>query len=95
METKPTITLYDALQQMRSISDEGGVFSLSHRKYDRRRGTGGDLVEIKGARMRPQAKDEQISEASHKLFYTDTSTGEARVCWHCLIMEFNGKRVTI
>lgn len=95
MSNKTTITLYDALQEMRAISEEGGTFSLRHRKYDRQRNIGGDLAIIPAARMRPQAKDEQIRDAHRKLFYVDTETGEAKVCWHCLIMEFNGKRVII
>ncbi len=95
MSEKQTINIFDALHQMREISDRGETFSLRHRKYDRHRNVGGDLAIIPHARMRPQAKDEQIVDAGRKLFYTDNDTGEPRVCWHCLIMEFNGKRVTL
>lgn len=93
--SKQKINLYDAIREMRRISDEGGTFSLTHRKYDRSRNIGGDLAVITHARLRPQAQDEKISHASRKLFYTDTDTGEARNCWECLVIEFNGMRITL
>ena len=92
---KPEITLLEALKKMKEISSEGGTFSLSHRKYDRHRAVGGDLAIIPHARLRPQAKDEQVADASYKIFYTDTDTGAARVAWQPLIMEFNGMAVTV
>ena len=41
-----------------------------------------------------QAVDRMKEIASHKVFFTDTSTGRARNCWQCLIVEFNGRKVT-
>ena len=46
------------------------------------------------ARIRQKTSDEKIAHASHKVFFTDTDTGRARNCWQCLIVEFNGRKVT-
>lgn len=90
-----SVNLYEAVRQMRSISDQGGTFSFKHRKYDRQRAVGGDLAIINRARLRPSAKDEQVRDAHRKLFYTDVDTGKARVCWTCLVTEFNGMKVIL
>ena len=89
------IKLIDAIRQMEDISREGGTFSFSHRKYDRHRAIGGDLATIPHARLRPQAKDEQVADATYKIFYTDCDTGLARIAWQPLIVQFNGMTVTI
>ena len=79
---------------MREISAGGGTFALKFRKWDRQRHKGGDVVLLKLARLRKKASDEHIKHSSHKVFLTDTATGRAIVCWMCLIVEFNGRRVS-
>lgn len=93
-EAQP-IDLYDAIEQMKRISLAGGTFSLTFRKWNRQTRKGGDAVKVNAARIRPKAKDEKISDASHKLFFTDTETGLARNCWQVLITEFNGCRTVL
>lgn len=90
----PTIHLYAALQQMRHKSRHGQTFSITFRKYDRHRHTGGDLARIPHAILRPAAHDETITHANHKLFITDTDTNRHRVLWRILITELDGQRVT-
>ena len=55
----------------------------------------GDMVILTAARLRKKATDESIENSSYKLFLTDTTTGRPLNCWECLVMEFNGKRITI
>ncbi len=93
-ETQP-IDLYDAIEQMKRISLAGGTFSVTFRKWNRQTHKGGDVVKVSRARIRPKAKDEKISDASYKLFFTDTETGLARNCWQVLITEFNGRRTVL
>ena len=90
-----TIDLYDAIERMKRISLAGGTFSMKYRKWNRQTHSGGDMVTVEAARIRPKASDEKIDAASYKLFYTDTSTGRARNCWQPLIMEFNGRRTVL
>lgn len=75
---------------MKQISSRGETFSLSFRKYDRQRHGGGDTVRIKRARLRAKASDEEIENASYKLFLVDTDTGRAINCWQILVTRFNG-----
>lgn len=93
-EAQP-IDLYEAIGQMKRISLAGGTFSLTFRKWNRQTRKGGDVVKINMARVRPKAKDEQISDASYKLFFTDTETGRALNCWQMLITSFNGHRTVL
>ena len=89
------IELWDAIQEMRRLSAEGETFSMKFRKWNRHTQSGGELVTINAARVRPQAWEESVSKADHKLFFTDTETGRALVCWQILIMEFNGMEIYV
>lgn len=62
------INVYTAIERMKRLSQEGETFSLSFRKYDRQRHSGGDTVRLNHARLRPKASDEEIENASYKLF---------------------------
>ena len=86
------IDLYRAVDEMRRLSADGQTFTLQFRKWDRQRQKGGDLVTIPSARLRPKASDEQVDCASQKIFFTDTDTGRALVCWTILVVSFNGQR---
>lgn len=79
---------------MKAISVAGGTFSMKFRKWNRITHDGGDLAVVPHARIRQKTSDEKIAHASHKVFFTDTDTGRARNCWQCLIVEFNGRKVT-
>lgn len=94
MGTSGPVNIYDAVARMKEISVAGGTFSLKFRKWNRARRKGGDLAVVPKARIRQKASDEKIAHASHKVFFTDTDTGRARNCWQCLIVEFNGRKVT-
>ena len=89
------IDLYEAIEQMKRISLAGGTFSLKFRKWNNQTQSGGDLVTVRAARVRPKADDEKITHSSYKLFFTDTETGLARNCWHPLLMELNGQRTVL
>lgn len=89
------IDLYEAIDQMKRISLAGGTFSIKFRKWNSQTQSGGDMVTVRAARVRPRAADEKIRHSSYKLFFTDTETGLARNCWQPLIMEFNGRRTVL
>ena len=89
------INLYVAVEQMKRITISGGTFSIKFRKWNRQTRDGGDMVILTAARLRKKATDESIENSSYKLFLTDTTTGRPLNCWECLVMEFNGKRITI
>lgn len=84
------IDLYDAIDRMKRISRAGGTFSFSFRKWNRSTRSGGEMVRVNAARLRPKASDEAVAHSSYKLFFVDVETGLARNCWQPLIVEFNG-----
>ncbi len=90
-----TIDLYEAIKEMKKISLAGGTFSMKFRKWNRQTLSGGEMVTVRAARVRPKASDEKIAYSSYKLYFTDTETGRARNCWQPLIMEFNGRRTVL
>lgn len=90
-----TINLYTAIERMKQISADGDTFSVTFRKYDLQRRTGGDAVRLKYARLRKKTSDAEIENSSHKLFLTDTETGKALNCWQILITEFNGIKIYV
>ena len=90
-EPRKPIDIYKAIEEMRAISAAGGTFSMKFRTWDRARRKGGELIEVRRARLRPRAADDVVSCSQYKLFFTDTETGRARNCWQCLVMEFNGR----
>lgn len=94
-KTTAPIDVFEAIEQMKRISLAGGTFSFKFRKWNRTTRSGGDVVTVKAARIRPKASDEKIEYSSYKLYFTDTETGLARVCWQPLIIEFNGRRTVL
>lgn len=90
-----TINLYTAIERMKQISAEGDTFSISFRKYDRQRRSGGDAVRLKYARLRSKTSDAEIENSSYKLFLTDMETGKALNCWQILVTEFNGSKIYV
>lgn len=95
MAQQKKIDLFQAIEEMKRITDEGGTFSLRFRKWNRDTRSGGDMAAVAMARLRPKASDEKIANSSYKLFFTDTSTGRAMNCWQPLIMEFNGMKTVL
>ncbi|MBE6305701.1 MAG: hypothetical protein E7082_07305 [Bacteroidales bacterium] len=95
LKERQTIDLFQAIEEMKRISLAGGTFSMKFRKWNRQTRKGGDIVTVNAARVRPKASDEEIAYSSYKLFFTDTETGLARVCWQPLIIEFNGYRTML
>lgn len=89
------INLYVAIEEMKRISIAGKTFSIKFRKWNRQTRNGGDMVILTNARLRKKATDENVENSSYKLFLTDTTNGRPLNCWECLVMEFNGRRITI
>lgn len=90
IQDKMTIGVFEAVERMKASTAAGEPFSFAFRKWDRQRRRGGDLRRVCRAVLRPKAGDDDVADASHKLFFRDVDTGENLVCWQPLIVEFNG-----
>ena len=85
-----TITVYDAIAQMRRISARGESFSFSHATYNRDEQYSHGVKHCQNAILRPAAKSDDVRDADMKLFYFDQDNRENRVAWQPGIMYFNG-----
>lgn len=90
-----TISLYQAIKEMRELSSKGQFFSFVHATYNRDTLKSSGIREVKRAKLRPSAKGDDVRNSDYKLFYYDDFYRKDRVCWQPLIMFFNGKKVVL
>ena len=90
-----SITLYQAIKEMREISASGRYFTFSHISYNRDTRKTNGIREVRRAKLRPAAKGDDIRNSDFKLFYYDELYHESRVCWQPLLLYFNGKKVIL
>lgn len=92
------IQLYAAIQQMRELTKQGKTFSFVHATYNMDSVSTNGIRQVRHAKLRPAADDDQVPNADFKLFYTDLDldeTDQNRNCWQHLIMWFNDKKIFI
>lgn len=87
-----TITVYEAIAQMRKLTAQGIAFSLSHGTYNRPEQFSHGIKHCQNAILRPAAKGDDVQFADIKLFYYDQDNRENRVAWQPSIMYFNNKK---
>jgi len=95
MTDEETIQLYDAIRQMRILSQQEKPFSFVHATWNRDTCTTNGIRHVERAHLRPAAKSEDLENADYKFFYFDEDLNEPRNCWQMLIMYFDGKRVIL
>lgn len=95
MITAETIDLYEAIRQMRKLSQEGKSFSFVHSTLNRDKNTCEGIRYVKSAHLRPSAKGDDLDNADYKIFYFDEEIGSPRICWQMLIMFFDDKKVIL
>ena len=87
--------LYDAINEMRRLSREGGPFSFSFMSYNSSRGTSEGVVYVRAARTMSREALEFNRNAEQQERYMDLDTMQPRRFWHPLLMTFNGEKVTV
>ena len=90
-----TIQLYDAIKEMRRLSQRDESFSFVHATWNCDSCTTNGMRHVNRARLRPAAKGDDLVYSDLKLFYMDEELNEPRNCWQMLIMYFNGKKVIL
>jgi len=95
MINEETIQLYEAIRQMRKLSQEDKHFSMVHATWNRDTCTTNGFRHVEHARLRPAAKGEDLVNSDYKIFYFDEDLKEPRICWQMLIMYFNGLKVIL
>ncbi|MEI7723471.1 MAG: hypothetical protein WCK09_00345 [Bacteroidota bacterium] len=95
MITEETIDLYEAIREMRKLSQQDKSFSFVHATLNRDKDTSEGIRYVKSAHLRPAAKGDDLVNADDKIFYFDEEIEKPRVCWQLLIMYFDDKRVIL
>ena len=92
IQEQETITLYDAIKEMRQLSSADKSFSFSHSTWDQDKQQCNGIRHVNKAILRPAGRNDEIKDADLKLFYKDLDNLENRNCWQPLLMFFNGKK---
>jgi hypothetical protein len=86
------ISVYDAVEEMRAISNKGGTFSFSFMTYSSSKGKSEGIRHFDKVQLRRRASaEDDLKNKDILLFFTDTNTDELRRCYYPLIMTFNGQ----
>lgn len=88
-------SIYDAIATMRALTREGKYFSFSFMSYSHTRQKTDGIVHVRRARLRKRGKEVHNQYAELQEEYVDIETGEPRRFWHCCLMTFNGKKLSI
>jgi len=89
------MNVFEALKQMRILSDRRQPFSFTFMSYDRSRQKTSGITEVTKARLKPRAKAAKYENADIIEEYVDLLTGESKKFYQCTLMTFNGQLLTL
>jgi len=89
-----SITLWEAIRQMREISRQKGSFSITFMSYSRQRRTSDGIIQVPEARLRPADNPPQ-QFTDHMLNGYDIHTNEPFHFWQPLLMFFNNQKIQL
>ena len=87
--------LYDAIAEMRRLSNEGIPFSFTYMSYNSTKGTSDGIVHVQQARLVKRESEQFNKFAEDQERNYNLTTGEVRRFWHPLLMFLNGETVKI
>ena len=87
--------LYDAINEMRRISREGGSFSFSFMSYNSSKNTTEGIVLVPNARLLKRENEKHNRNAEMMERYLNLDNMEARRFWHPLLMTFNNEKIEV
>lgn len=89
------MNVYEALAEMRRLSEEGSSFSFSFMSYNPTKGTSDGIVYVRRGTLRHREAKEHNRNADLIEGYTDLETGEPRRFFQPLLMTFNGQKLIL
>lgn len=90
-----TITIWDAIREMREITGTGGSFNMTFMSYDRGRQRSTGVVSVEKARLRNATPKEQNKNAPYMLNFLDVEKNQPKQMYLITMMEFNGKKIIV
>lgn len=89
------MTIYDALRQMRQLTNEGKSFAFSFVSFDETRHKTSGIIDVTRARLRKRGSKKYNRNTEMQEEYLNLDTNEPRRFWHCNLLTFNGQKLTI
>ena len=89
------MTVFEALNRMRQLSEKQIPFAFSFMSYNRTNQTTHGIVEVRHAKLKPRAKAATYENAEIIEEYTDLDTNENRRFYHPTLMTFNGQQLQL
>ena len=89
------MTVYEAIKEMRVLTEKGIPFSFSFMSFSVARQESAGLVQVRRAKLRRRGDKKHNRYAEHMEEYHDLDVFEDKHFWHCLLMEFNGQKVDL
>lgn len=87
--------VYEAIRQMKILSDKGISFSLSFMSYSYSRDASHGVVTVEHAQLRSANRQERNRFSDYMLNFIDLDTLEKKSCWQMLLLEFNGQMLEL
>ena len=89
------MNVYEALTEMRRMSEQDICFSFSFMSYNPTKGTSDGIVYVRRGVLRHREVKEHNRNADLIEAYLDLETGEPRRFYQPLLMTFNGQKLIL
>lgn len=81
--------VFEAIAEMRRLSELKIPFSFSFMSYSLTRRKSEGIIEVRKARLAKQSRRNQSKYKNYMMDYIDLLTGERHTCWQPLLLTFN------
>lgn len=89
------MTLYDAIDQMKMLNQEGKSFGFTFMTYSIDKHSSNGLRHVSKAILTKRTKKEKNQYGEYMLQYIDLDSMQRSQFWMPLLVEFNGERVIL
>ena len=89
------MTVYQAIEEMRRLSELRIPFSFSYMSYSIARRKSEGIVSIRHARLCKQNRKERNRYTDYMLNYIDLDTDKRASCWQPLLLTFNDNELQL
>ena len=85
-----TMNVYEAISQMKVLTDQGKTFSFSFMSYSIDKHKSHGIVTVEHAKLRAGNRKDRTRYKDYLLNFVDMDTLEEKSCWQPLLLEFIG-----
>lgn len=89
------MTVYEAIKEMRRLTNLGQYFSFSFVSYYRSKNKSSGVVEVARAKLRPRGPSDTSENSDIIEPYLDMLTNEPREFYHPTLLTFNGQSLKL